>query len=88
MSWSDWFDVKGLQAIAKHTGLGAAAIISFIVVHRLVIWGLGPGWWSNVVESLEKFLIVTLFLVFVLKIGYDFIREIWRNVRDKNIVLA
>ena len=88
MNLSDWFDVKGLQAIAKHTGLGGAAIISFIVVHRLVIWRLGPGWWSNVVEFPEKFLIVTLFLVFVLKIGYDFFREMWLNVRDKNIVLA
>ncbi len=88
MSWSDWFDVKGLQAIAKHTGLAGAAIVSFIFVHWLVRWGLGPGWWSNVVEFLEKFLIVTLFLVFVVKIGYDFIREIGRNVRDKNIILA
>jgi hypothetical protein len=88
MSLSDWFDVKGLQAIAKHTGLSAAAIGSFIVVHWLVLWGLGPGMLSTLVESLEKFLIVTLFLVFVVKIGYDFVKEIWRNVRDKNIVLA
>jgi hypothetical protein len=88
LSWSDWFDVKGLQAIAKHTGLSAAAIGSFIVVQRLVLWGLGPGMLSTLVESLEKFLIVTLFLVFVVKIGYDFVKEIWRNVRDKNIVLA
>jgi hypothetical protein len=88
MSWSDWCDVKGLQAIAKHTGLCAAAIVSFIVVHWLVLWGLGPGLLSTLVESLERFLIAALFLVFVIKIGYDFIREIWRNVRDKNIVLA
>jgi hypothetical protein len=88
MSWSDWFDLKGLQAIARHTGLGAAAIVSFIVLHWLVQWGLGPGWWSNVVEGLEKFLIVTLFLVFVFKIGYDFLREIWRNVRGKDFIPA
>ena len=88
MRWSDWFDVKGLQAIAKHTGLCVAAIFSFIVAHWLVLWGLGPGWFATFVEALERFLIVTLFLVFVVKIGYDFIKEIWRNVRDRNIVLA
>jgi len=26
--------------------------------------------------------------VFVVKIGYDFLREIWRNVREKNFILA
>ena len=88
MSWADWFDLKGLQAIARHTGLGAAAIVSFIVLHWLVQWGLGPGWWSTFVEALEKFLIVTLFVVFVVRIGYDFLREIWRNVREKNFILA
>ena len=88
MSLADWFDVRGLQAIARHTGLAAAAILSFIVVHWLVQWGLGPGWWSTFVEYLEKFLIVALFVVFVLKIGYDFLKELWRNVRNKHLILA
>jgi len=88
MSWSEWFDVKGLQAIARHTGLGAAAIVSFIVLHWLVQWGIGPGWLSNFVEAAEKFLIVILFLAFIVNVGYDFIRETWRNVRDKNLILA
>ena len=65
-----------------------AAILSFMWVSWLVRIGVGEGSLKVIIESVEKFILVVLFLVFLFNIGYDLWKEIRRNVKSGLCVVS
>ncbi len=88
MSWPDWIGSENLKAIVRHTMHCTAAILSFMWVSWLVRIGVGEGSLKVIIESVEKFILVVLFLVFLFNIGYDLWKEIRRNVKSGLCVVS
>jgi len=76
MEFDKWLDVKTLQGLSKHTSAVAGALLSYLLIARLVEWALGPGFLAGILDDVDKVVLVALFLLFIFKMGYYFYREI------------
>ena len=88
MSWSDWTGSENLKTIVRHTLHCTAAMLSFLWISWLVRIGVGEGLLKVCIESLEKFILAVLFLVFLFNIGYDLWKEILRNVKSSPLAFS
>ena len=88
MPVSDWLDLKLLQLLSRHTSGAAGALISYIIISRLVEWSIGPGVLRFMLEYIDKTVLMVIFLYFLFSVGYPLWEEIRRNVRGSNIVVA
>jgi hypothetical protein len=79
MPISDWVDLPILRLISRHTVGSIAALVSYLAVSRLVEWAVGAGAFREILEYVDKTVLVIIFLYFLLSVGYDLIRAIRRH---------
>ena len=75
----NWLDLQTLQTIARHTSGTLAALFSYIVISRTVEWAIGPGTFRELLEYLDKTVLVVIFLYFFFSMGYD----LWRAMKRR-----
>jgi hypothetical protein len=88
MNWEQWTGPEYLKAITRHTLHCTAVILSFMWMSWLVRKGLGEGPLASFIHYIDQFVVFGLFLVFVFNIGYDFYREIAKNLKGNQIVFS
>ncbi len=59
----DWIDVETIQAICKHTSAVLAALLAFIGVWAVIYLGLHDGPLKQILEIVDGFILVGLFVV-------------------------
>jgi hypothetical protein len=74
MPWQDWFEVKTLHALSKHTTSIVAAGLSFWVTGRALRWALGPGSLNVLLEYSGQAILLILFLWFT----YQMLLLLWK----------
>ena len=79
MKVGDWLDLRTLQTISKHTAGTLAALGSYIAVSRGVEWAVGAGAFREILEYVDKTVLVVIFLYFLISVGYDLWQEIKRR---------
>jgi hypothetical protein len=75
----NWLDLETLRTISRHTSGTLAALISYIVISRTVEWAVGPGTFRDILEYVDKTVLIVIFLYFLLSVGYD----LWRAIKQR-----
>lgn len=75
----NWLDLQTLQTISRHTSGTLAALVSYIAISRTIEWAVGPGAFRDILDYVDKTVLVVIFLYFLLSIGYD----LWRAIRHR-----
>jgi hypothetical protein len=88
MGWNEWVGIENLKAIVRHTFHCSFAMASFILISKLVSWGIENELLRTIIGAVDAFTLVVLFLVFLINIGYDLLKETLKNVRSHQLVLS
>ena len=68
MPLHDWIDIDTLQAVSRHTSAVLVVILGFVVVGVVIRVGLHDGRIKQILEGVDGFILVGLFLVLAWKL--------------------
>ncbi len=75
MALAEWLDLKTLKLLSQHTSAVAAAVGSFYLISRIVRAGVGPGLFSDSIETGEKFILTILLVWFTI----EMMKLLWKG---------
>ena len=75
MPLNDWVDIETLKAVSRHTSAVVVVILGFVVAGVVVRVGLHDGYLKQILEGVDAFVLVGLFLVLAWKLFDVLIRR-------------
>lgn len=68
MPLNDWVDIETLKAVSRHTSAVVVVILGFVLAGVVISVGLHDGHLKQILEGVDAFVLVGLFLVLAWKL--------------------
>jgi len=80
-SWiPDWFDVPFIRYVFRHVS-GTIVTITLFAATAWFLKEFPLGVSRNLIEGIEHFVVVTLFIILAIELLISVIKEVWKQLR-------
>ena len=70
MPWPEWIDVNTLRILSRHLSGVIGTIAVFMVVYFLIEWAWPEGILKTILETIDSFVVVALFIWLAYQMAY------------------